>query len=273
MTKPFLKWAGGKRQLLPELQAAMPAEFNRYFEPFLGGAALYFDQLPAKAYLSDINEELINCYQIVRDKPASLCDDLAKHIHDKAYFLSIRNLDRDKIAFAKLSQLHRASRFIYLNRTGFNGMYRVNRKGEFNIPFGRYKSPNIVNRDGIFAASEALQGAHLVHQSYQQALAETQAGDFVYLDPPYMPVSSTAHFTSYAKGGFGFEEQRALADACRQLDERGVYFLASNSFMPEICELYRGFSQKKVSARRSINSVGSARQAVAEILIANYQLL
>ena len=270
MTKPFLKWAGGKRQLLPEILALMPARFDRYFEPFIGGGALFFETQPKQAFISDVNEELINCYQIVRDKPHELISSLHQHRYETDYYYNLRDIDRDAVAFAALDNVERASRLIYLNRTGFNGMYRVNKKGHFNVPFGRYVNPKIVNEPLILAASQALQDAFIHIAPYDEALSDAQSGDFVYLDPPYMPVSKTASFTSYAKDDFGFDKQEALADFCQFLDRKQVRFIASNAYLPPIVELYQGFQQKEIQARRAINSRADKRQSVSEILIWNF---
>ena len=270
MTKPFLKWAGGNRQLLPEILALMPARFDRYFEPFIGGGALFFDTQPKPAFISDVNEELINSYQIVRDKPHELISSLRQHRYETDYYYYLRDIDRDANTFASLDDVERASRLIYLNRTGFNGMYRVNKKGHFNVPFGRYVNPKIVNEPLILAASQALQDAFIHIAPYEDALSKAQSGDFVYLDPPYLPVSKTASFTSYAKDDFGFDKQEALADFCRFLDRKQVRFIASNAYLPPIIELYQGFKQKEIQARRAINSRADKRQSVSEILIWNF---
>lgn len=270
MTKPFLKWAGGKRQLLPEIMALMPTQFDRYFEPFIGGGAVFFHAQPKHSFISDVNEELINCYQIVRDRPQELIASLGKHLYEADYFYALRNIDRDTEIFASLDRVERASRLIYLNRTGFNGMYRVNKKGHFNVPFGRYVNPKIVNEPLILAASSALRDTQIEIAPYDVALSKAQSDDFVYLDPPYMPVSKTASFTSYAKDDFGFDKQEALADFCRYLDKKQVRFIASNAYLPPIIELYRGFQQKEIKARRAINSRADKRQYVSEILIWNF---
>lgn len=270
MTKPFLKWAGGKRQLLPEIMNVMPADFSRYFEPFIGGGAVFFDAQPKNALISDVNEELINCYKIVRDKPRDLIASLGKHLYESDYFYELRNLDRDPEGYALLDDVERASRLIYLNRTGFNGIYRVNRKGHFNVPFGRYVNPKIVNEPLLLAASEALQGVQIDCVPYEQALQSAKAGDLVYLDPPYLPVSKTASFTSYAKEDFGLEAQQKLAEYCHILNEKNVLFIASNAYLPPIKELYSSYQQKEIKARRAINSRADKRQPVSEILIWNF---
>ena len=270
MTKPFLKWVGGKRQLLPDIRPLIPELSGRYFEPFMGGAAVFFDIAPQQAYLRDINEELVNCYCQVRDHADELLADLKRHIYDKDYYYEVRNLDRYEDAYAKLSDIERASRLIFLNRTGFNGMYRVNRKGQFNIPFGRYANPTIANETLIREASAALQQADIRCQPYLTLLSEAKAGDFIYFDPPYLPVSKTANFTAYAADDFTLSDQEELAGLCRMLDQKQVKFLLSNTYHEVITSLYEGFDFIKIEARRAINSKADKRQAVPEILIKNY---
>ena len=265
--KPFLKWVGGKRQLLPELRRYMPSQFKRYFEPFMGGAALFFATRPCDAHLSDVNDELVNGYLCVRDKPEAVIAALRLHHYDKDYYYHIRNLDRDKTAYGKLADVERAARLLFLNRAGFNGMYRVNSKGEFNVPFGRYTNPNIVNEIGIMAASRALQNVSITCQSYRHVEKTAQKGDFVYFDPPYMPLSKTAHFTRYAQDDFGYEDQQQLAQTCKILHERGVYVVASNAYHEAILDLYSGFEIIEIKARRSINSKADGRKAISEALI------
>ena len=267
--KPFLKWVGGKRQLLPEIRAVMPQSFQRYFEPFMGGAALFFDTQPTQAHLSDINDELVNCYLCVRDMPEALIEALGQHHYDKDYYYHIRNLDRDKEAFAALSPIIRAARLMFLNRAGFNGMYRVNSKGAFNVPFGRYTNPTIVNEPLIMAASRALALTQISCASYLHVEEVAQAGDFVYFDPPYMPLSPTAHFTRYAKDDFAYEDQVRLAKTCQILHDKGVRFVASNAYHEDIKGLYQGFEIKEIKARRAINARADGRKPVSEALIFN----
>ena len=267
MGKPFLKWVGGKRQLVPEIKRYMPARFERYFEPFMGGAALFFDLQPDNAFLSDVNSELVNCYHIVRDEPEALIELLATHYYDKDYYYHIRNLDRDSAVFASLSAVERAARLIFLNRTGFNGMYRVNSRGEFNVPFGRYANPQILNEDLIYQASATLQSTQISQCSYDAILTQAQSGDFVYFDPPYMPLSKTSNFTSYAKDDFDYDDQKALALCCRNLADKNISFVASNSYVDDVKNLYQEFDFIELKARRSINAKADGRQPVSEILI------
>ena len=266
---PFLKWVGGKRQLLNEIRSFIPNRFNRYFEPFLGGGAVFFDLMPMHASLNDVNSELVNCYEVVRDNVEALVEHLHRHKYEKDYFLAQRGLDRAKGGLAKLSKLERASRFIYLNRTGFNGLYRVNSKGFFNVPFGRYKNPNLVNIKGLRSCSQALQSAKITNRDFSEILAECKRDDFVYLDPPYVPVSPTASFTQYAKDNFGKAEQERLALDLHKLNQKGVQFLASNSYTPLVLELYSGLSIHTVYAKLAINSQPDGRHAIKEVLISN----
>ncbi len=268
--KPFLKWVGGKRQLLPEIQNFIPQQVDRYVEPFMGGAAVFFHLAPEKALLNDINAELVNCYNVIKSSPNELIMALRKHVYNTEYYNEIRFLDRAEGGLLALSEIARASRFIYLNRTGFNGLYRVNSKGFFNVPMGSYKNPRIVNEEGIFACARCLQSAEITNMSFEEILTGTRAGDFVYLDPPYIPLSETSSFTSYAGGGFDMEAQIRLANAVRDIDSRGIRFLASNSYTDEIFSLYQGFRIIEVSANRAINSKADGRKPVKEVLITNY---
>ena len=270
--KPFLKWVGGKRQLLPEIRSFVPSQVSRYVEPFMGGAAVFFDLMPEKAVLNDINTELVNCFNVVKQFPQELIQDLRKHKYNIEYYNKIRSLDREKGGLLSLGEVARASRFIFLNRTGFNGLYRVNSKGFFNVPIGRYDKPRIVDEQTLLACSECLQSAQITNRSFENVLAVTEPGDFVYLDPPYIPLSQTSSFTKYADAGFDATDQAKLANAVRVLDSRGVSFLASNSFTESVFELYRGFHIAEVSATRAINSRGDGRQSVKEVLITNSRI-
>jgi len=273
--KPFLKWVGGKRQLLADIAPLIPDQFTRYIEPFVGGGAVFFHlstQLTDKttpSLINDINPELVNCYQMVKTQTDELIELLKTHHHDKDYYLEIRNLDRQEGGLAKLSPLERASRFLYLNRTGFNGMYRVNSKGLNNVPFGRYKNPSLVNEDVLRAAAHALRFTAIQNKSFEACLEQAEMGDFVYLDPPYVPLNETSYFTSYMTDGFNMADQTRLAELVRELDQRGVVFIASNACMPVVQELYSGFRQIEVKAKRAINANGKKRQPISELLITN----
>ena len=268
-TRPFIKWAGGKGKLLSELVSRVPENFNTYFEPFLGGGALFFELQPEKAVLADFNAELINAYKVVQRDVEKLIDELSRHRHNKRHFYRVRDFDRSP-AFWVFSDVERAARFIYLNKTCFNGLYRVNSRGEFNVPFGDYKNPAILDAENLRACSAALQGRELVRRSFEEVVGATSKGDFVYYDPPYMPVSKTANFTAYGKEGFTAEDHTRLRDTCIELDKKGVKFMLSNSDAPLVLELYRDFNLETVQSSRSINSKATLRGPVKEVIVRNY---
>ncbi len=268
-TYPIVKWVGGKRQLMFELIKNMPKSYNRYFEPFIGGGALFFELQPEQAYISDMNEELINLYSIVRDNVYELIDDLSKHEVSKEYFLEIRNIDRTE-EYSKLSNVERASRFIYLNRTCFNGMYRVNSKGEFNVPFGHYKNPRIIDENNLLNCSELLKKTEIKCADFSEILTKVKKGDLVYFDPPYVPLNETSSFTSYTKDGFDINMQFKLRDVCDELDNKGVKFMLSNSDTKLVNELYANYKIKKVFASRQINANADGRGKITEVLVRNY---
>jgi len=268
-TYPIVKWVGGKRQLMFELLKNMPENYNRYFEPFIGGGALFFELQPDNAYISDMNEELINLYQVVRDNVDELVADLQKHDISKEYFMEIRNIDRTE-EYENWSDVQKASRFIYLNRTCFNGMYRVNSKGEFNVPFGHYKNPRILDENNLINCSNLLQRTEIKHADFSEILKKVKKGDFVYFDPPYVPLSETSSFTSYTKDGFDMDMQFKLRDVCDELDTMGVKFLLSNSDTKLVNELYENYNIKKVFASRQINANADGRGKITEVLVRNY---
>ena len=268
-TYPIVKWVGGKRQLMFELLKNMPKNYNRYFEPFIGGGALFFELQPENAYISDMNEELINLYQVVRDNVDELIVDLQKHDISKDYFMEIRNIDRTE-EYKNWSNIQKASRFIYLNRTCFNGMYRVNSKGKFNVPFGHYKNPRIIDENNLINCSNLLQKTEIKHSDFSEILREVKKGDFVYFDPPYVPLSETSSFTSYTKDGFDMDMQFKLRDVCDKLDSMGVKFLLSNSDTKLVNELYENYNIKKVFASRQINANAYGRGKITEVLVRNY---
>ena len=268
-TYPIVKWVGGKRQLMFELLKNMPKSYNRYFEPFIGGGALFFELQPDNAYISDMNEELINLYSVVRDSVDELIEDLSKHEVSKEYFLEIRNIDRTE-KYAELSNVERASRFIYLNRTCFNGMYRVNSKGEFNVPFGHYKNPRIIDENNLLNCSELLKKTEIKCADFTEILTKVKKGDFVYFDPPYVPLNETSSFTSYTKEGFDIDMQFKLRDVCDELDSMSVKFMLSNSDTKLVNELYSNYKIKKVFASRQINANADGRGKITEVLVRNY---
>ncbi len=269
-TYPIVKWVGGKRQLMFELLKNLPKSYNRYFEPFIGGGALFFELQPDNAYISDMNEELINLYSVVRDSVDELIEDLSKHEVSKEYFLEIRNIDRTE-EYSKLSNVERASRFIYLNRTCFNGMYRVNSKGEFNVPFGNYKNPRIIDENNLLNCSELLKRTEIKCADFSEILNKAQRGDFVYFDPPYVPLNETSSFTSYTKDGFDIDMQFKLRDVCDELDSMGVKFMLSNSDTKLVNDLYENYEIKKVFASRQINANADGRGKITEVLVKNYK--
>lgn len=263
--RPFLKWVGGKSQTLGELRQFYPDDFVKYHEPFVGGGAVFFDLMPKKAIISDSNKELINCYKVVKSKASDLVKKLKKHVYDKQRFYAVRDEDP-----SKLDPVARAARTIYLNRTGYNGLYRVNQKGKFNVPFGRYKNPTICDEANLMNCSKALRRIRLKSTSFEGVLGVAEPGDFVYFDPPYIPVSDTSYFTAYQKRGFGMDNQEKLACVFEELAQRGIKVLLSNSDVPWMHDRYRRFNIHTVYALRSINSNTKRRGAISEVLISNY---
>ena len=255
--------------MLKDLQTYLPSlsKDRTYFEPFLGGGALFFHLLPKRAKLFDINEELINCYRLVRDRCSQVGTIIREHRrqHCREYYYAVRES-------LPLDDIERAARFIYLNRTCFNGLYRVNSKGEFNVPIGRYKDPLKQVESLIHSASQSLQGVELQVCTYEKVLDHAEQDDFVYFDPPYQPVSQTSSFTSYSKEKFDKEDQRRLSEVFKDLDSRGVKLMLSNSDHPLIREIYDPLCKRMIPLRvgRTINSKTSRRGAVGELLILNY---
>ncbi|WP_333860465.1 DNA adenine methylase [Clostridium sp.] len=273
LATPVVKWVGGKRQLLPEIKKYIPKRISTYYEPFLGGGAVLFDLQPKKAIVNDINEELINLYRVVKEHAEELIEDLKKYENDSEYFYKIRELDRNEEVFSKLSNIKRASRIHYLNKTCYNGLFRVNMAGQFNSPFGNYKNPNITNEITIRAVSKYLNDANIQFKcgDYEDALKGIRRGSFVYFDPPYDPVSDGSNFTGYAKGGFDRNEQTRLKLLCDKLNLKGVNFLLSNSSTEFILDLYKDYNIEIIKAKRSINSNGDERGEVDEVLVRNYE--
>jgi DNA adenine methylase len=272
LVAPVVKWVGGKRQLLQDISKHIPDKFSTYYEPFLGGGAVLFHLQPNRAVVNDINEELINIYTVIRDNLEELIKDLKKHKNEADYFYEIRELDRDKKKYSQLSNIKKASRIIYLNKTCYNGLFRVNQQGEFNAPFGRYKNPNIVNETTLRAVSNYFNKAKITFKcgDFEEAVKGIRKGSFVYFDPPYDPVSDSANFTGYDKGGFDREEQTRLKKLCDKLDTQGIKFLLSNSATEFILELYKDYNITIVQANRAINSRGDKRGKIDEVLVKNY---
>lgn len=270
---PIVKWVGGKRQLLPEIRKYMPKKITTYYEPFLGGGAVLFDIQPPDAVVNDINYELINLYNVVKNFPDELIKDLGKYENTPEYFYKIRELDRNEKEYKKLSNIQRASRIHYLNKTCYNGLFRVNKAGQFNSPFGRYKNPNIKNEITIRAVSKYLNEANIKFMcgDFKDSLKGIKKGSFVYFDPPYDPVSDSSNFTGYSRGGFNRNEQIRLKHLCDKLDEKKVKFLLSNSSTEFILDLYKGYKFEKIKAKRTINSNADNRGEVDEVLVRNYE--
>ncbi len=272
LVAPVVKWVGGKRQLLDEITPLFPRQITTYCEPFLGGGAVLFSLQPSNAVVNDLNKDLITVYQVIRDNPDALIESLKRHENTPEYFYAIRDMDRNKERYQALSDIEKASRFLYLNKTCFNGLFRVNSSGEFNSPFGHYKNPNIVNEPVLRAVSGYFNASRITFYSedFSKTLSRIEAGGFAYLDPPYDPVSDTANFTGYSKGGFGRDEQVRLKECCDELTRRGVKFLLSNSATEFIKDLYHEYDIIIVKAKRAINSDAKKRGAIEEVLVKNY---
>lgn len=265
---PFVKWAGGKSQLLKQFRTLglLPEGYAQYVEPFVGGGAVFFHVQPSCAIISDLNEELINTYAVIRDQLTDLITELSSHEFTEEYFYSTRAR-----CPSALTPVQRASRFIFLNKTCFNGLYRVNRRGEFNVPFGKHKRPpKLYDHSNLRAVSHLLRNVTILCQSYERTLDAARPGDFVYLDPPYHPMSETANFTSYTDRSFDYQDQVRLAEVYSELDRRGCLVMLSNSDTPAVRKLYSGYEQKRLTALRAINCNGNRRKGIAELAIVNY---
>jgi len=291
--KPFVKWAGGKGQLLEQLDALLPQDFARrdnlvYVEPFVGGAAMLFHVLSKypnirRAVINDANSELVATYKTIKARPEQLIGRLSR-LQEEFGRCATEELRqdmylkmRDKFNSHKSDELEMASLFIFLNKTCFNGLYRVNSKGEFNVPFGKAKNPAICNAENIRALNKALQKVTILKGDFEDVMKSVEGKAFFYFDPPYRPLTKSAAFTAYARGGFNDDEQRRLARFCRKLDRRGHQWMLSNSDPHNVDpgddffdELYRGFDIKRVVASRAINSKGDGRGKIAELVIRNY---
>jgi len=296
MAQPFLKWAGGKRQLMKKIELRLPDDldsYNTYVEPFIGGGAVLFHLLEKydfdNVHISDLNPELILCYEILKLDAKSviktlnkLIDEYPEEIDDrKEVYYKIRadwNEDVDNIkSLSKSKKVKRVSQMIFLNRTCFNGLFRVNRKGEFNVPIGNYKKPSFPKAENLLAVQKALENVTIHLSSFENCESWVDKYTFIYFDPPYRPLSATSHFVSYSKGEFNDENQKQLAETFRSLDEKNVKLLLSNSdpknTVPDdefFDELYSGFNIQRVSANRAINSNPNKRGIITELLISNY---
>ncbi|WAI01354.1 DNA adenine methylase [Methanogenium organophilum] len=275
MLRPVVKWAGGKRQILPEIVKRLPINWDVYYEPFIGGAALLIELNNSKkinkAIISDINLELINLYNVIKKSPEDLLQELqsGKYQNDQEIFYQFRD-HFNEIKAKDEFDIERASIFIYLNRHCFNGLWRVNKKNNYNVPFGRYKNPKLADNKMIHGLSQLFQKVNIRNEDFEVVVADAKEGDFVYFDPPYMPLSDTAHFTNYTSNGFSYDDQVRLAETYKRLAEKGVSVMLSNSDAPAIHELYGDFNISVIRANRSINSDASKRTGVTEVIVTNY---
>lgn len=269
---PVVKWVGGKRQLLPQIKPLVPQSMTQYGELFLGGGALLFDLQPECAVVNDLNTNLIETYEVIRDDVEALIKALSNFKNTSECYYKVREQDRDLEVYETLTKVERAARLLFLNKTCFNGLYRVNQAGEFNTPFGYYKNPDFVNQNLLRAVSEYFNEANITFLTvdYNEAAKQLVEGAFVYLDPPYDPMSLTASFTGYQANGFTRTHQEELKALCDDLNDRGIKFLLSNSATDFICDLYKDYVVTTVEARRSVNSKADRRGAVEEVLVRNY---
>lgn len=276
--KSFVKWAGGKRQIISDIKKYIPKDFKNYYEPFVGGGAVFFELFNSygkTAYLNDYNKEIINVYECLKDdiKFEKVCKELDHHEanHSEDYYYEIRGLDKDKKSFSKLSDYKRAARTIYLNKACFNGLYRVNRNNEFNVPFGKKSKVNTYDAQNLGIVHCILNFNNILLSStdFEEALKGAKKGDFIYLDPPYD--SDTTTFNDYTENGFGKEEQKRLANVFKKLDKKGCYVMLSNHNTKLVSELYKGFNKHIIKAHRNINANGEKRGKVEEVIISNYK--
>lgn len=273
--KPFVKWAGGKRQILDKLTKYVPDEFDTYYEPFIGGGALLFELSPKKAVINDSNKELMNIYSCLCDetKFKKMCAVLNHYEteHSEEFYYEIRNKDRNKASYNRLSDYTKAARTIYLNKACFNGLYRVNSKNEFNVPFGKKAKVNTYDGNNLITVSNYLtmNDVKILCTDFEKATETAKKGDFIYFDPPYD--SDTSTFNSYTEEGFGKEEQKRLADLFKKLDKKGVYLMLSNHNTTLVNEMYKGYNFHIIEAKRNINSNGKKRGKVEEVIITNYE--
>ncbi len=273
--KPFVKWAGGKRQIIDKLIKYSPVEFNTYFEPFVGGGALLFELSPDKAVINDYNAELINVYECLKDekKYKKMCSELNKYetLHSEEFYFEIRNLDRDKAKFNKMPDYKRASRTIYLNKACFNGLYRVNSKNEFNVPFNKKTKVNTYDGENLLVIHYLLnfKDIKILNCDFEESIKDAKKNDFIYFDPPYD--SDTQTFNSYTENGFDKEEQKRLAKVFKELDNRGCYVMLSNHNTKLVHELYKDYHIHVIQAKRNINANGQKRGKVEEVIITNYE--
>ena len=265
MPYPFLKWAGGKSQLLPELRKLYPSKFRNYYEPFLGGGAVFFDLMPKNYLISDSNPELINVYKVIATKHIELINKLSFMENTEDYFYKIREL-----RFEDLDKIEAAARTIYLNRTCFNGLYRVNKSGHFNVPYGKYKNPNFIQKERLSVASKLLKANSIKCMSFEALRKlDISRNDFIFFDPPYVPLEGYADFKRYTKEQFHFDSQENLADLFKSLATKGVKLILTNSNTDTVLNLYKGFDFKVIDTKRNINSHGNKRTGQDLIVYAN----
>lgn len=270
--KPFLQWVGGKREMIKQYQAFFPTSFNTYWEPFLGGGAMYFHLNPGRSVVNDSNQELVRTYEAIRDHPYNVIDLLQqlRRKHSKELYMTIRSLDRKINIFKNFYDYEIAARMIYLNQTCFNGVYRVNKLGQFNVPIGSSLNRVICDPEAITKASESLQQTIIKSEDFEAHIRKAQKGDFIYLDPPYEPISEYSDFTRYTKEKFYKHDQRRLANVVKYLDKKGCQVMLSNSNAPLIREIYDKFNIHEVYSARNLNSKSDKRGKIIELLITNY---
>ena len=274
---PFIKWAGGKSRIVGDIKQFFPKDFNLYFEPFLGSAALYFAVSPRKGRLNDLNSALIDTYKVVRDDVESLIIELTK-VQSEYYGLANIDFKREyyldrRAEFNTISMpssTRKSALFIFLNKTGFNGMYRENKSGQYNIPFGKHNNPLICDAINLRTVSSDLHEIDLTSTSYKEAIKNAKSGDLVYLDPPYYPLTGTSKFTEYQAGGFTVDDQVELSGIFRELNTKGCYVVMSNSSCKEVRQLYSDFSISEIDVARAINSKVGKRGKVKELVIKNF---
>ena len=272
--KPFVKWAGGKRQIMPEIKKYVPENYDTFYEPFVGGGAVFFELAPRKAVLNDYNSELMNVFECIKDEDKfdKMCTELNHHEanHSEEYYYQVRNIDRDIKKYNKMQDYKKAARTIYLNKACFNGLYRVNSKNEFNVPFGKKEKVNTYEGQnlGVVHCILNFNDVKLLSTDFEEAVKDAKKGDFVYLDPPYD--SDTSTFNDYTENGFNKDEQRRLALLFKELSDRGCFVMLSNHNTILVNELYKDYNIHVISAKRNINANGKKRGKVEEVIITNY---
>ena len=272
--KPFVKWAGGKRQIMPEIKKYVPENYDTFYEPFVGGGAVFFELAPRKAVLNDYNSELMNVFECIKDEDKfdKMCTELNHHEanHSEEYYYQVRNIDRDIKKYNKLADYKKAARTIYLNKACFNGLYRVNSKNEFNVPFGKKEKVNTYEGQnlGVVHCILNFNDIKLLSTDFEEAVKDAKKGDFVYLDPPYD--SDTSTFNDYTENGFNKDEQIRLAKLFKELSDRGCYVMLSNHNTILVKEMYSDYNIHIIEANRNINANGKKRKKVEEVIITNY---